>query len=318
MYASRATIRARIAVRAKVSRRDGRGNKGLIGIATRDGICVPVNGRARCRASVVVNSALGARSLLPVRVTYRRTAQQARHTRVHARADGIFGSAPQGDDDAEADGMESIDGSEPQIPQLSSAGDLETVADVIALIKSEVFSSSFSSRKDSKKPSSSTRTYLIALAALVAIHLRDPGWGTWNYVRVAGSLLLGGGLALKGYRSGSLSLLGAVGATCVGWGTLYSGVRFGTALGVFFFASSAMTKVGTAVKRQIDEHFVEGKESGARGFGQVLANGGVPTFLAMGYCFATGGPEHLLGVLNAFETPLAAAVCISQSPHSAD
>jgi len=30
----------------------------------------------------------------------------------------------------------------------------------------------------------------------------------------------------------------------VGWGTLYAGVRFGVTLGVFFFASSAITKVG--------------------------------------------------------------------------
>jgi hypothetical protein len=39
----------------------------------------------------------------------------------------------------------------------------------------------------------------------------------------------------------------------------------------------------------------------------VLANGLVPTYLAVTYSFATGGPEYLLGVANAFETPLAAA-----------
>ena len=39
----------------------------------------------------------------------------------------------------------------------------------------------------------------------------------------------------------------------------------------------------------------------------MAANGLVPTFLAMSYSFATGGPEYLLGVNNAFETPLAAA-----------
>ena len=39
----------------------------------------------------------------------------------------------------------------------------------------------------------------------------------------------------------------------------------------------------------------------------MLANGLVPTILAITYSFATGGPEYLLGVANAFETPLAAA-----------
>ena len=88
---------------------------------------------------------------------------------------------------------------------------------------------------------------------------------------------------------------------------MYAGPRFGVALGVFFFASSAMTKVGADVKRRIDEHFVEGKAAGARGWVQVVANGAVPTYLAMTYAFATGGGEYLLGLANAFETPLAAA-----------
>ena len=57
----------------------------------------------------------------------------------------------------------------------------------------------------------------------------------------------------------------------MGWGTLYAGVRFGVTLGVFFFASSAITKVGADVKRKIDEGFVEGKESGARNWVQVRA-----------------------------------------------
>lgn len=96
-------------------------------------------------------------------------------------------------------------------------------------------------------------------------------------------------------------------AAGVGWGTLYAGTRFGVALGVFFFASSAMTRVGGEVKKKIDEHFTEGKESGARNWIQVAANGAVPTYLALTYSFATGGPEYLLGVSNAFETPLAAA-----------
>lgn len=61
------------------------------------------------------------------------------------------------------------------------------------------------------------------------------------------------------------------------------------------------------MKKKIDEHVVEGKASGARNWIQVAANGAVPTYLALTYSFATGGPEYLLGVANAFETPLAAA-----------
>lgn len=180
--------------------------------------------------------------------------------------------------------------------------ELEGIREVLAGVRAELTSTS----SDPKRKKSAL-TFAVALVALIAIHLRDPGWGLWNNIRIAGSLLLGAGLALKGFRGGSLDVSGAVGATLVGWGTLYAGVRFGVALGVFFFASSAMTRVGAAVKARIDEHHVEGKEGGARDWIQVAANGAVPTFLAMGYAFATGGPEHLLGVNNAFETPLAAA-----------
>ena len=155
--------------------------------------------------------------------------------------------------------------------------------------------------------SQKSQVLLAALVALVSIHVRDPGWGIWNVIRVVGSLILGAGLAFKGYKSGSLDKTGAVGAALVGWGTLYAGVRFGVVLGAFFFLSSAMTKVGSSLKKAIDEHYVPGKESGGRDWIQVAANGLVPTFLAMSYSFATGGPEYLLGVNNAFETPLAAA-----------
>jgi uncharacterized protein (TIGR00297 family) len=212
--------------------------------------------------------------------------------------------ASAGDAADAADAADSTDPSLPSGPDSISdsafAGGCETVGDAVALIKAELFA-------PSPKKRGSRRTLLLALIALVAIHVRDPGWGIWNTIRVAGSLALGGGLALKGLKSGSLDASGAASAALVGWGTLYAGVRFGVTLGVFFFASSAMTRVGSAVKATVDEHHVKGKEGGARDWVQVCANGLVPTFLAMGYAFATGGPEHLLGVTNAFETPLAAA-----------
>ena len=206
-----------------------------------------------------------------------------------------------------ADAADAADSKDPSLPSgpdsisdSAFAGGCETVGDAVALIKAELFA-------PSPKKRGSRRTLLLALIALVAIHVRDPGWGIWNTIRVAGSLALGSGLALKGLKSGSLDASGAASAALVGWGTLYAGVRFGLTLGVFFFASSAMTRVGSAVKATVDEHHAKGKEGGARNWVQVCANGLVPTFLAMGYAFATGGPEHLLGVTNAFETPLAAA-----------
>jgi uncharacterized protein (TIGR00297 family) len=187
------------------------------------------------------------------------------------------------------------------------AGGCETVGDAVALIRAELFARKTDSDVSVEGKKRSKRTLLIALVALVAIHVRDPGWGIWNTIRVVGSLALGVGLAARGLKSGSLDASGAASAALVGWGTLYAGVRFGLTLGVFFFASSAMTRVGSKIKARVDEHHEKGKEGGARNWIQVLANGLVPTFLAMGYAFATGGPEHLLGVTNAFETPLAAA-----------
>lgn len=186
----------------------------------------------------------------------------------------------------------------PEEAREPAEGSIDGIADALDVIARDIGGGS---------SSSSGKTLLVALVALVSIHVRDPGWGVWNVIRVVGSLILGAGLAFKGYRGGSLDTSGAVGAALVGWGTLYAGVRFGVVLGAFFFLSSAMTRVGGEIKKKIDENHVPGKASGARNWIQVAANGLVPTFLAMSYSFATGGPEYLLGVNNAFETPLAAA-----------
>ena len=186
----------------------------------------------------------------------------------------------------------------PEEAREPAEGSIDGIADALDVIARDIGGGS---------SSSSGKVLLVALVALVSIHVRDPGWGVWNVIRVVGSLVLGAGLAFKGYRGGSLDRSGAVGAALVGWGTLYAGVRFGVVLGAFFFLSSAMTRVGGEIKKRIDENHVPGKASGARNWIQVAANGLVPTFLAMSYSFATGGPEYLLGVNNAFETPLAAA-----------
>jgi len=202
--------------------------------------------------------------------------------------------------DVPADPQDSSSSSQPE--GTAQGGSIDGIADALAMIKRDIGGAGGGSASSQK-----SQVLLAALVALVSIHVRDPGWGIWNVIRVVGSLILGAGLAFKGYKSGSLDKTGAVGAALVGWGTLYAGVRFGVVLGAFFFLSSAMTKVGSSLKKAIDEHYVPGKESGGRDWIQVAANGLVPTFLAMSYSFATGGPEYLLGVNNAFETPLAAA-----------
>ena len=77
-------------------------------------------------------------------------------------------------------------------------------------------------KKSSSSSSSSSATYAAALVALVAIHVRDPGWGIWNVIRVIGSLILGGGLAYK-VPQWIARRIGAIAAAGVGWGTLYAG-----------------------------------------------------------------------------------------------
>ena len=116
------------------------------------------------------------------------------------------------------------------------AGGCETVGDAVALVRAELFARNTDSTdvSGSEGKKRSKRTLFIALVSLVAIHVRDPGWGIWNTIRVVGSLALGIGLAARGFKSGSLDASGAASAALVGWGTLYAGVRFGLTLGVFF------------------------------------------------------------------------------------
>ena len=87
------------------------------------------------------------------------------------------------------------------------AGSIDGVADALALIARDIGGGS-----SSASGGKSGKALLVALVALVSIHVRDPGWGVWNVIRVVGSLVLGAGLAFKGYRGGSLDRSGAVGA----------------------------------------------------------------------------------------------------------
>ena len=96
-------------------------------------------------------------------------------------------------------------------------------------------------------------------------------------LRSLGSMVLGVGLAFVGYKKKFIDMFGSVAAALVGCVTIFSGLRFGLTLGFFFFASSAVTKIRSDLKRQLDEHF---KEGGCRNWVQVLANGLLPTCLA--------------------------------------
>lgn len=104
------------------------------------------------------------------------------------------------------------------------------------------------------------------------------------HARAIGSMALGLLLALVGYKKKSLDESGALAAIGVGFGSIYADVRFGAALAAFFFASSAVTRVRSDVKKRVDEHF---KVGGGRDWVQVFANGFVPTVIAL--AFASGG-----------------------------
>ena len=77
------------------------------------------------------------------------------------------------------------------------AGSIDGVADALALIARDIGGGSSSS-----SGGKSGKALLVALVALVSIHVRDPGWGVERHPGV-GSLVLGAGLAFKG-TGGSL------------------------------------------------------------------------------------------------------------------
>lgn len=96
-------------------------------------------------------------------------------------------------------------------------------------------------------------------------------------------LILGAGLALLvaggGYAARSLTAGGAAGAVVVGTAVFgVGGVAWGVLLVVFFVTSSLLTKWRAGVKARAASEFEKG---GRRDLGQVLANGGVPTALAL-------------------------------------
>ena len=129
-------------------------------------------------------------------------------------------------------------------------------------------------------------------------YAHDPSTSSLTLLkRASGSVTLGFLLALIGYKKKSLDLSGAVSASLVGVLTIFSGVRFGLTLAFFFFSGSAVTKVQSEVKKQVDEHFKEG--GGLRDFVQVMANGLVPTMLAAASLYSLGGLSFIANTTGA-------------------
>ena len=130
-------------------------------------------------------------------------------------------------------------------------------------------------------------------------YAHDPSTSSLTLLkRASGSVTLGFLLALIGYKKKSLDLSGAVSASLVGVLTIFSGVRYGLTLAFFFFSGSAVTKVQSEVKKQVDEHFKEG--GGLRDFVQVMANGLVPTMLAAASLYSLGGLSFIATGAGAF------------------
>ena len=90
-------------------------------------------------------------------------------------------------------------------------------------------------------------------------------------------------VASLAYRLRSLSMSGAVAATLVGTVIFgVGGLEWAILLLIFFVTSSGLSRLFKSQKRDLDEKFSKGHERDA---GQVLGNGGMPTFFAALHAF---------------------------------
>lgn len=93
--------------------------------------------------------------------------------------------------------------------------------------------------------------------------------------------LLSAAIAVLAYRRDHLSETGAVAAIIVGTAVFgFGGWTWGLLLIAFFVSSSALSRLTSAAKDSAASRF---EKSGRRDFGQVLANGGLATGLALLY-----------------------------------
>lgn len=98
-------------------------------------------------------------------------------------------------------------------------------------------------------------------------------------------------IGLRGYRKGSLDVGGAVAAAVVGGTTLAITTRFGASLLLFYFSSSALTKMGARTKAKVEEGHA--KES-QRGMAQVLSCSVTGVAIAVLYRLAVSASDQLV------------------------
>ena len=108
-------------------------------------------------------------------------------------------------------------------------------------------------------------------------------------VDVVVTLVISGGLAAAAYRRGVLDLPGTLVASTMGVVIgLSAGWEYVTLLLLYLVTSFAVTKYGYAAKRAAG--VAEGRR-GERGWRSVLANGAIPTFLALLHMFELEWPH---------------------------
>ena len=96
--------------------------------------------------------------------------------------------------------------------------------------------------------------------------------------------LLAGAVSLAARRAGALDRSGAVAAIAAGSAAMAAGWSWAALLIAYFVATSALSRVGAAVKAERTGDVVA--KGGARDWWQVGANGGVFTFAALASAFA--------------------------------
>lgn len=117
---------------------------------------------------------------------------------------------------------------------------------------------------------------LLLFSGSVGLLCSLEGMAQWVRYLVSGIAALA--IGLRGYSKGSLSKDGCVAAVFVGAVTFSTSFAFGFVLLFFFLSSSSLTKLKQDVKAKVEKDF---KPNGQRNAVQVLANGGIPTLVAL-------------------------------------
>jgi uncharacterized protein (TIGR00297 family) len=122
-------------------------------------------------------------------------------------------------------------------------------------------------------------------------------------IQLSVGLVLSGAIGFAAYRRQSLTGSGVIGAIVVGTATFgFGGWVWGMLLVTFFVSSSLLSHYKEATKTDLAAKFAKGHQ---RDLGQVLANGGVGTLIALLSLFFSQ-PATLAALLVAFVGAMAA------------